>query len=101
MPTALFEHLLDLVLLAKALGAANELDLQTILRRQPFGVFAPGVALGLRPARVVEEAPLMGVEIARHPFGVTQAGQCALNQNTVIAAKYAGDLRAPAFGQQF
>jgi hypothetical protein len=49
MPTALFEHLLDLILLAKAFGAANELDLQTVLRRQPFGVFAQGVGERLCP----------------------------------------------------
>jgi len=42
----------------------------------------------------------MRIEITCHAFGITQAGQRALNQDAVIAAKHAGDLLAPALGQQ-
>ncbi len=90
---------MNLVLLAKALGAADEFNLQPVLLREALGVFSWSLSQRLCPLRVVKDANVMGVEIRRHPFRITQARQGALNQQAVVAEKHAGDLLPPALGQ--
>src|SRR5579883_871111 len=68
---------MNLVLLAKALGAADEFNLQPVLLREALGVFSWSLSQRLCPLRVVKDANVMGVEIRRHPFRITQARQGA------------------------
>src|SRR6478752_10091827 len=57
---SLLEDLVNLVLLAKALRSADELDLQPVLGRQPFSVFPQRLAQRLRPARISQRCELGG-----------------------------------------
>src|SRR5579875_2535161 len=80
----LLQHLMNLVLLAEALGAADEFDLQPVLSRQLLGVRPQRLAQRLRPLRGVKDADVTGIEIPRHPFGITEAGQRALNLDSEV-----------------
>src|SRR5439155_21791165 len=60
------EDLMNLILLAKALRSADELNLQPVLGCQALGIFSQGLAQRLRPSRVVKDADVVGVKISRH-----------------------------------
>jgi hypothetical protein len=91
MVATILQDWVNLVLLAEALGAADEFDLQAVLGCQPLGVLPQRFAQRLPPLGVVGDANVMSLEISAHPFGVTQSGQGALRKGV-------NDLLAVTFG---
>jgi hypothetical protein len=69
------EDLLEARLLAERLELADELDLQSRLGGDPFGVLTQLLAQGLGPARKVEPPNLAVIEETRHRPGMAEVGQ--------------------------
>jgi hypothetical protein len=99
VPAALGQYGFD-QLLFPHIPLAKELDLDSVLLGQPFGVFLQSVVVGLGKPRIVEDAHLMGVEVGGHAFSKTNAGKGAKDENPVVAGENASDLMGMSFRQK-
>ena len=75
----------------------DELDLETGLLGDGFGILPNLFAIGLRPLRVVEEANPSGGQIARHGRGVADLGKSPGEDDAIEAGEDAADPIRVAF----
>ena len=86
--TALIQNSPNPVFFAKVL-LANVLDFETIGLCQSFGVGTDLLPQRLRKLDIIENANVVCVKIARHPFGITPGLDAAGQDNPVITVQHA------------
>lgn len=86
MMAALFEDLVDSILLAECLDLTNELDLDAILFGYSFGVLADFISQFLGELGVIKDADVLGIAEPGHSAIITPSWECSLDNDTIIAA---------------
>lgn len=97
MFAALAQDLLHPVFLAHV-PLPEKLDLDSVLRSQPFSILAKLIAVRVRKARVVEDPHLVRKQVGRHPLGVANPRQSAEHQHPVPTTQHPLDLRGVPLG---
>jgi hypothetical protein len=92
------EDVLDALFFAVRVGLADELDLDTIVPGDTLSVFADFFPKLLSKSGVVEYFDLPGIQKGRHALIKAPAGQCALQNYTIITGQNSGNLFSIAFG---
>jgi len=87
------------VFLAKVL-LANELNLDTRRLGDGCRIRANRIPQRRREAGVIEDADVMGIQVVRHAFGVTQLAQAAGDHNPVVATQNTVQTLSVFLGQQ-
>ena len=79
---------------------ADELNLQVVFPCQPLGVLPDLLAQRLHETGIVEQADAVRAQIGGHARGIADTGQCAHDDDAVVARDDGHDLRGVAVGQQ-
>ena len=79
---------------------ADEIDLETIFRGNPFGILPQFISKGFRKTRVVKDTDVLVAQVAGHPLSIAERGQSSLNHHTIKAGENSRDLVRVTFNVQ-
>ncbi len=97
---SLFKDMLYALFFSEVL-LADELDLKTIFRSNPFGILPELIAKGFCKTWVVEDANMLIAQVASHPLSITECGQSPLDHYTIETGEGSQDLLSVTVYQKF
>jgi len=85
MMSTSFQNRLNAVFFSESIDTTDEFDVEPLLLSDGFSVGTNQVAERFGEFWVIEDTDVVGVEIRGHALGITESGQCALDNNAVPA----------------